>query len=210
MVSHDVLCVRGREEADRRARGVIVTHPNRDKPVVQATRAMVVVLLLVTAALMLIITVGGWKPARGRDPDPDRLHRRLPDCWPSTRAAGTAACCRSARRSPCCSTIFALVAGPGWFNRNKAGFAQPTLNAGLLGVLTLLIVPVQILLVVVRDARLQTGLERRARAPRSGGGRGRDRATIPTPRARPDGPARPGRARISSPSCDPCAAVAER
>ena len=43
--------------------------------------------------------------------------------------------------------IFAAVAGPGWFARDKTGFAQPTINAGLLGVLTLLIVPVQILLV---------------------------------------------------------------
>jgi hypothetical protein len=43
--------------------------------------------------------------------------------------------------------IFAAVAAPGWFDRDKSGFAQPTLNAGLLGVLTLLIVPVQILLV---------------------------------------------------------------
>src|SRR4029077_15457342 len=43
--------------------------------------------------------------------------------------------------------IFALVAGPGWFSRDKSGFEQPSLNAGLLGVLTLLIVPVQMLLV---------------------------------------------------------------
>jgi hypothetical protein len=43
--------------------------------------------------------------------------------------------------------IFAGVAGPGWFARDKSGFAQPTINSGLLGVLTLLIVPVQILLI---------------------------------------------------------------
>jgi hypothetical protein len=43
--------------------------------------------------------------------------------------------------------IFALVAGPSWFARDKSGFVQPALNAGFLGLLTLLIVPVQILLV---------------------------------------------------------------
>jgi hypothetical protein len=43
--------------------------------------------------------------------------------------------------------IFALVAGPGWFSRDKAGFEEPALSAGLLGVLTLLIVPVQVLLI---------------------------------------------------------------
>ncbi len=63
--------------------------------------------------------------------------------------------------------IFAAVAGPSWFARDKSGFAQPAIESGLLGILTLLIVPVQILLVDVRDARLQPGLERRARAPRS-------------------------------------------
>ena len=40
--------------------GVVITHPNRDKPVVQATRATVVLLLLASAALVLIVTVGGW------------------------------------------------------------------------------------------------------------------------------------------------------
>src|SRR5437764_13856427 len=40
--------------------GVIITHPNRDKAVVQATRATVVLLLLASAALVLIVTVGGW------------------------------------------------------------------------------------------------------------------------------------------------------
>jgi hypothetical protein len=43
--------------------------------------------------------------------------------------------------------IFALVAGPGWFDRDKSGFAQPGIDAGVLGLLTLLIVPVQMLLV---------------------------------------------------------------
>jgi hypothetical protein len=61
--------------------------------------------------------------------------------------------------------IFALVAGPGWFARDKSGFAQPDLNAGLLGVLTLLIVPLQMLLVAFAMRGFQQGwnveLERR-------------------------------------------------
>ena len=58
--------------------GVIITHPNRDKPVVQATRATVVVLLLVSAALVLIVTIGGWNVLQGAVADPDRLYRHLP------------------------------------------------------------------------------------------------------------------------------------
>ena len=46
--------------ASERDPDVVITHPNRDKPVVQATRATVIVLLLVSAGLVLIVTVGGW------------------------------------------------------------------------------------------------------------------------------------------------------
>jgi hypothetical protein len=126
--------------------GVIVTHPNRDKAVVQGTRATVVLLLLVSAALVLIITVGGWSVLEGAKPIQIGFiavyltlafyaARWKPGVLPGSAALAVLL------------TIFALVAGPAWFDRDKAGFAQPTLNAGLLGLLTLLLVPVQILLV---------------------------------------------------------------
>jgi hypothetical protein len=44
--------------------------------------------------------------------------------------------------------IFAAVAGPQWFERDKTGFADPSIDAGTLGLVTLLIVPVQVLLIV--------------------------------------------------------------
>ena len=43
--------------------------------------------------------------------------------------------------------IFALVSGPQWFDRDKAGFHDPTLDEDVLGLITLLIIPVQILLI---------------------------------------------------------------
>jgi hypothetical protein len=126
--------------------GVIVTHPNRDKPVVQATRATVVVLLLASAALMLIVTIGGWKVLWGAKPIEigyvlvyltlafyaGRWNRGV---LPVSAVLAVLL------------LIFALVAGPGWFARDKTGFAQPAVNAGLLGTLTLLVVPVQMLLI---------------------------------------------------------------
>ena len=125
---------------------MIVTHPNREKPVVRATRAVVVVLLLVSVALLLIVTIGGWSLLEGAIPVQIgyivvyltfaffamRWNRGV---LPISAVLGVLL------------AIFALVAGPSWFARNKTGFAQPTLNAGLLGLLTLLIVPVQLLLV---------------------------------------------------------------
>ena len=126
--------------------GVVITHPNRDKPVVQSTRAVVVLLLLVSAGLVLIVTVGGWKV--------------LESAWfvqvayvivylviAFFAARWNRGVLPVAAALAVLLLVFALVAGPFWFDRNKAGFVQPALNAGLLGTLTLLLVPVQMLLI---------------------------------------------------------------
>ncbi len=126
--------------------GVIITHPNRDKPVVQATRATVVVLLLVSAGLVLIVTVGGWSVLEGAVPiQIGYIAVYLTFAFYAAR--WNRGVLPISAVLAVFLTIFALVAGPGWFDRDKSGFAQPTLDAGLLGLLTLLIVPVQILLV---------------------------------------------------------------
>jgi hypothetical protein len=126
--------------------GVIITHPNRDKPVVQATRAAVVLMFLVSAGLVLIVLVGGWSVLEAAKPiQMAYIAIYLTLAFFAMRwnrgvlPVGAALAVLLA--------IFALVAGPAWFNRDKYGFAQPDLSAGLLGLLTLLIVPVQILLV---------------------------------------------------------------
>ena len=43
--------------------------------------------------------------------------------------------------------VVAAVAGPAWFERDKAGFDDPTLEPSILGLLTIILVPVQLLLV---------------------------------------------------------------
>jgi presenilin-like A22 family membrane protease len=128
------------------AEAVYVTHPNRDKSIVQGTRATVVLLLLASAALMLVITVGGWKVSEGAVGFQivyvlvyltiaffaARWNRGvLPVAAALAVLLGT----------------FALVSASSWFDRNKSGFTQPLLNSGVLGILTLLVIPVQILLV---------------------------------------------------------------
>ncbi len=42
--------------------------------------------------------------------------------------------------------VFCAVAGPAWFDRDKAGFDDPALDPSLLGLLTLILIPVQLLL----------------------------------------------------------------
>ncbi len=126
--------------------GVIVTHPNRDKPAVMATRATVVLLLLASAALILIITIGGWNILEGGIP--------ILLVWALIYFAMAYFAWRWSRGVlPMAAAlallllVFALVAAPSWFARDKAGFAEPGLPASLLGVLTLVLIPVQILLI---------------------------------------------------------------
>jgi len=126
--------------------GVIVTHPNRSKPAVQATRMTVVLLLIVSAVLILIVTIGGWSTLEGDIPIllafaiVYLLMAFFTGRWsrgvlPMAAALGLLL------------LVFAMVAAPSWFARDKAGFAEPALPASLLGVITLAIIPVQILLI---------------------------------------------------------------
>ncbi len=138
------------------APGIVITHPNRDKPVVQATRSTVILLLLISAGLVLVVTIGGWKVLEGAWVIQagyiivylvlaffaGRWNRGV---LPVSAALAVLL------------LVFALVAGPGWFARNKTGFEQPALNAGLLGVITFLIVPVQILLIAFAMRGFQQG-----------------------------------------------------
>ena len=150
--------------------GVIVTHPNRDKPVVQATRATVVLLLLATAALILIVTIGGWSLLEGARPF-QVLFILIYLLMAFYAARWRQGVLPIGSAIAVMLGVFALVAGPGWFERNKAGFAHPTLNAGLLGVLTLLIIPVQMLLITfaMRGFKQGWNVERERRDPLIGG-----------------------------------------
>jgi presenilin-like A22 family membrane protease len=164
MVDAAMPSLPGRQPADAPERGVIVTHPNRDKPVVQATRATVVVLLLASAALVLIVTVGGWSVLQGAIPV-QIAYVVVYLVLAFYAARWNRGVLPVSAVLAVLLLIFALVAGPGWFDRDKSGFAQPSLDAGLLGVLTLLIVPVQMLLVAFAMRGFQQGwnveLERR-------------------------------------------------
>jgi FtsH-binding integral membrane protein len=149
--------------------GVMITHPNRDRPVVQGTRAAVILLLLASAGLVLVVTVGGWSALEGAIPvQIGYIAIYLVLAFFAGR--WNRGVLPVAAVLAVLLLIFAAVAGPGWFNRDKFGFAQPALNAGLLGVLTLLIVPVQILLVAfaMRGFKQGWNVELERRDPGSG------------------------------------------
>jgi lysylphosphatidylglycerol synthetase-like protein (DUF2156 family) len=140
--------------------GYAVVFPNREKAASKAMKAIVALILLVSVALVLIVTVGGWSQLEGMKP--------LNFFWCIAYliiafyifvrwsrgmlpiAAGLAILL----------LMVALVAGAGlggtsWFDRSHAGFAPAQslfggkgLSADTLGTITLLIVPVQVLLIL--------------------------------------------------------------
>lgn len=136
--------------------GVIVTHPNRSKPVVQTTRATVVLLLIASAALIMIVTIGGWEALEGDIPILI-AYAAVYLLMAYYAARWSRGVLPIAAVLALLLAIFALVAAPGWFDRNKPGFAEPSLNAGLLGVITLVIVPVQALLIAFAMRGFQQG-----------------------------------------------------
>ncbi len=127
---------------------VIIEHPNRAKPASQATRAFVVVLLLASAAVLTIATVGGWEKIQGAK----AIHAVYVLIY--LVLAVYIARWRSGLLPVAASfaiilLIFAAISGPQWFSRDQAGFTSPLLPESIVGVLTLILVPLQILLIFV-------------------------------------------------------------
>jgi hypothetical protein len=126
--------------------GYVIEHPNREKASSKATKAIVVLLLLVSVVLMLIVTIGGWDTLEGAKALQlgymalylvmafyvSRWNRGV---LPVAAALGIIL------------LIFAAVATPEWFDRDKEGFSNPTLNEDVLGLVTAILVPVQVLLI---------------------------------------------------------------
>lgn len=141
-----------------------ITHPNRDKAAVKATRATVIVLLLASAALVAIITVGGWSALQGMTPV-SIAYVIVYVTFAYFAVRWNRGILPVAAALAVLLMIFAAVAAPAWFDRDKFGFAQPALSSSLLGLLSALIVPLQIALIVFAMRGFQQGwnveLERR-------------------------------------------------
>jgi len=125
---------------------VQLVRPNRDKAASKATRAITALLLLVSAALVLIVTIGGWSKLAGMQPV-SLAYVLIYVIMAYYVARWNRGVLPMAAALAIILGIFAAIAGPEWFDRDKTGFTDPSLPAGVLGLLTLLIVPVQVLLI---------------------------------------------------------------
>ena len=125
---------------------VIIEHPNRDKASSKATKAVVLLLLLVSVALMLIVTIGGWDALQGAKPV-QIAYILIYLIMAFYVARWNRGVLPVAAALAILLLIFAAVAVPGWLDRDETGFAQPTIDSGILAIITALIIPVQILLI---------------------------------------------------------------
>jgi hypothetical protein len=130
--------------------GYELWRPNREKPEAKMTKALVAFVLLVSAALLIVVTLGGWTRLQGGAVAVMSL------VWAGLYILFAVLIARWNRGllplSAALAVILAIlaaVAAPAWFDRAKDGLSSPALPEELLGLLTLLVVPVQALLVAV-------------------------------------------------------------
>lgn len=130
--------------------GYELWRPNREKAGSKTTKALVAFVLIASAVLLVIVTLGGWE--RLQSPGIGAatvgwaglyvLFALLVMRWNRGILPVAAALA-------IVMIIFAAVAAPGWFDRAKDGLNSPALPEDLLGLLTIVVIPVQILLIVV-------------------------------------------------------------
>ena len=157
--------------------GVAVEHPNRKKASSKATRLAVVLLLLATAFLMIVITLGAWDSLVGA--------KALQVIYIVLYLALAFFVARWSRGVlPLIAAlaivlfVFALVSVPGWFERDKEGFTDPAIASDVIGLLTAIIVPLQLLLIAFAMRGFQQAWNVEVERPADGGRRG---DTAPAP-----------------------------
>jgi hypothetical protein len=139
--------------------GYVVVYPNREKSSSHVTKAIITVIMLVSVALMLIITIGGWSKLQGLKPVNFVwiLAYLIMAFYIFTRwARGLLPITAGLAILLLMISVIAGVgaAGTSWFDRSHSGFAGAQslfggagLSSDFLGLLTLLIAPVQVFLI---------------------------------------------------------------
>jgi hypothetical protein len=128
--------------------GYELWRPNREKPEAKSARALVVFLLLVSAGLALVITLGGWTRLEGGKIFA-LLFVAIYVLFAFLVARWNRGVLPVASALAIILAIFAGIAAPAWFDRAKEGLSDPALPPDLLGLLTLLMVPLQVILIAV-------------------------------------------------------------
>ena len=113
-------------------------------------KAVVSFVLLVSAGLLIVITIGGWERLLGASVAlMSLLWAGLYILFALLVARWNRGVLPVAAALAVILAIFAAIAAPDWFARSKDGLDSPALPEDLLGLLTVIVVPVQLILIVV-------------------------------------------------------------
>jgi presenilin-like A22 family membrane protease len=156
---------------------VAVEHPNRKKASSKATRLVVVALLLATAFLMIVISIGAWDALVGAKAL-QLIYIGLYVLLAFFVARWSRGVLPLIAALAIVLFIFALVSVPGWFERDKEGFTDPVIASDVIGLLTAIIVPLQLLLIAFAMRGFQQAWNVEVERPSDGGRRG---DTAPAP-----------------------------
>jgi hypothetical protein len=130
--------------------GYELWRPNREKAEAKTMRTVVAFILVVSAVLLIVITIGGWPRLEGASVGLMTL------LWAGLYILFAFLVMRWNRGIlPVASmlaiilTIFAAIAAPAWFARSKDGLSPPPIPDDILGLLTILVIPAQLILIAV-------------------------------------------------------------
>ena len=130
--------------------GYELWRPNREKAQNKTTKAVVAFVLFASAGLIALIVLGGWERMQSSSIALMSL------VWAALYAVFGLLVLRwnrgilpVAAALAVIMTIFAAVAAPDWFARDKDGLDSPVLPEDLIGLLVVVLIPVQILLIIV-------------------------------------------------------------
>ena len=113
-------------------------------------KGIIAFVLLVSAGLLVIITLGGWTRLEGASVGVVTLiWAGLYVLFAFLVARWNRGVLPVAAALAIIMAIFAAIAAPAWFARDKGGLSSPALPEDFLGLLTIIVVPVQLLLITV-------------------------------------------------------------
>ena len=124
----------------------VPVYPNRHRPESKATRSAVILLLLISAFLTTIVAIAGLPVFSGMQLF-GFVYLFLFLLMAYYIVKWNRGVLAMAAAFAILFALLSIVAAPGWFSRDQAGFAAPLLPASVLGLIMVVLVPIQLILV---------------------------------------------------------------
>ena len=131
--------------------GYELWRPNREKAQSVTTKFLMVLLLLATAGVCLLVTIGGWTLLEGGVGMGFIciVYVALYVIFAIRVAQWSRGVLPVAAAFSILLLIFAAVAAPSWYARDKSGFDTAILPDSVIGTLLILLIPLQVIVIVV-------------------------------------------------------------